>query len=254
MSRGLSQQQRAILGLGVRINLAVNGGELVPGRGKIVMPGDPGSKWRNPAMLGGGFAEITTRYVLHLLHGVPISSGATWWRAGHVRAAGKPHQAYVNGSEISVHGFFVHDDRTRSLKATTTRAISTLLKRGHIIMMIPPSDALQWWEHARRRALQEAMPPRERLAISWGYVLTDKGIAVGKDHEPDLDPVTVLRGLKSLQHEHKEPLVGVLDGLLAAGRAARPRTRRPPRSGSLLKAAPSSRRRSAPSTSSTNRA
>jgi hypothetical protein len=224
MSRGLSQQQRAILGLGVRINRAVNGGEIVPVKGKIVMPNDPFSERTIPTMVGGGFAEITTRYVLHLLHGLPIRAGATMWRAGHVRAAGKPHGAYVTDCEIPVPGFFVHDDRTRSLKATATRAITSLLQRGLIMMMVAPEDGLPWYDHERRLAFWRALPPRARLAFSWGYVLTDEGIAIGKDHEPDLDEVTVLCALKALQHSHwrrMQPQLEVLDDLIAAAEARR---------------------------------
>jgi hypothetical protein len=220
MSRGLSQQQRAILGLGVRINRAANGGEIVPIRGEIVMPDEPRARWSIPTVIGVGLAEVTTRYVLHLLHGVPIRT--TMWRDGYVRAAGKPHEAYVTDCEIGVPGFFVHDDRSRSLKATTARAIQTLLKRRHVVHM-PDVISRAYGGRWPERAFVAALSSEERLALSWGYALTDAGIAIGKDHEPDLDDVTVLRAVKALQRYpdayYNAPMIETLDGMIAAAEA-----------------------------------
>src|SRR4051794_23437021 len=108
MSRGLSTQQRAILGLGVRINRAVNGGEVVPIPGEPVQP--PG--WDVPVLYSPGLAEVSARYVLHLLHDVPIKEGPYLSSDSHLE----------------------HTPYTLSLKASVTRAISSLLKRGHIVL------------------------------------------------------------------------------------------------------------------------
>ena len=71
MSRGLSQQQRRILGLGVRVNRAVNGGVVVP------LPGEPIDSfedWRWPVLVGSpGLPEVHPALVMHLCHGVPLA-------------------------------------------------------------------------------------------------------------------------------------------------------------------------------------
>jgi hypothetical protein len=103
MSRGLSEQQRRILGLGVRINRAVNGGEVVP------IAGEPDQTLRSGLVLcSPGLPEVTVRYVLHLLHGVPVAE-------------------YLGST-----GFFERDAHTQSLKASATRAITSLLRRDHV--------------------------------------------------------------------------------------------------------------------------
>src|SRR4051794_21236049 len=106
MSRGLSRQQRAILGLGVRINRAVNLGEVVP------IDGEPEADagWKPPVLYSPGLAEVALRYVMHLLHGVPIED------EGY-----RPRDT-----------FFAHNPRTLSLKASTARAVASLVDRGHL--------------------------------------------------------------------------------------------------------------------------
>ena len=56
-----------------------------------------------------GVAEVTARYVLHLLHGVPIEDE---WRYGRHLLPAHTH--------------------TLSPKASATRAITTLAKGGHL--------------------------------------------------------------------------------------------------------------------------
>jgi hypothetical protein len=179
MSRGLSEQQRRILGLGVRINRAVNGGKVVPITGRLQeMPG------HGLVLCSPGLPEITVRYVLHLLHGVPIAERLE--RGG---------------------GFFAHDAHTRSLKASVTRAVTSLCQRRHIAMTIErgawpgrqfPRDLSaeeyrRWWDD---------LPEDERLAAHWGYALLSEGIDVGLENEPtDLALPNVLAGVRRLQHE-----------------------------------------------------
>jgi hypothetical protein len=199
MSRGLSQQQRAILGLGVRINRAVNGGEVVP------IPGEPVMypHWSGPALCAPGLAEVTVRYVLHLLHKVPIKS--------------------VDEGP----GFFRYTARLRSLKASTTRAVTLLCKGGHLVFLPdrrnwPGREAPERYTDAMTEWLA-ALPPGEALALWWGYALTPKGIEEGLKHEAPLDSVQVLEAVSRLQYDgwqFRDYMLPVLAERIAALAAA----------------------------------
>src|SRR3954462_9299872 len=104
MSRGLSAQQRAILGFGVLINRAVNRGEVVP------LPGEPVrlEGWDKPVLLAHGFAEVHIRDILGMMHSVGTRHGG-------------------------LYGYFRHDRNSLSLKASTHRALASLRRRGLIV-------------------------------------------------------------------------------------------------------------------------
>jgi hypothetical protein len=203
MSRGLSEQQRRILGLGVRINRAVNGGQVVP------IPGEPEKVpgYRCPLLCSPGLPEITARYVLHLLHGVPIA------------------ERLERGS-----GFFSHDAHTQSLKASVTRAITSLLNRDHVAITHPRArwpgrEAPCWTQFVANREWWDAVPEAERLAAGWGYALRPAGIEVGLANEPtDLALSEVLAGVRRLQHG--SIVSAVLDKHLEALPRLEPRTKR----------------------------
>jgi hypothetical protein len=84
-------------------------------------------------------------------------------------------------------------------------------------------DYFRGVDHEGCRTFLAGLSSEERLALAWGYALTDKGIKVGLEHEPDLDEVTVLRALKALQHRpdcwEVAPMIEVLDGLISAAEA-----------------------------------
>jgi hypothetical protein len=202
MSRGLSKQQRAILGLGVRINRAINGGKVIPKDGEPVKL----ERWTIPVLLSPGLPEITARYVLHLIHGLPV--------VGMV--PGYLIRAQKGG------GFFAHTPQTRSLKASVTRAIRSLLDRDCLALTpcreqwpdAPPRDRAQpWTEHAKAvNAWLDGLTDEDRMAQTWGYSLRPNGIEAGVAHEPDLSLVDALAGIKSLQHHDRGIVAQIIGG------------------------------------------
>ena len=95
--------------------------------------------------------------------------------------------------------------RTRSLKASVTRAITSLLK-GDYVAFRPERERWPGREapahsasYEAQKAWVQSLPPEEALALSWGYALRPKGLEVGLKHEALLDPVDVLVAVRRLQ-------------------------------------------------------
>src|SRR5690242_10832828 len=109
MSRGLSAQQRAILGMGVRINRAANGGKVVPIAGTRAH-----HPYYGPVLYAPGLAEVTVRYALHLLDGVPV--------------VGVCESGPYAGFHYGLAGFFGHTPHTRSRWLGIARAVRSLVE------------------------------------------------------------------------------------------------------------------------------
>jgi hypothetical protein len=151
MSRGLSQQQRAILGMATHVN-------------RLSQQGTPSVKtgalfqyYYRSAVDYCGMKDIHWPLAAHLLHGIPFVTGTTRLKKsdGTTQTAG--------------HYFDGRPPAHRSAKASTIRAISRLREAG--FLHFAPN-----------------YPPYEQ-----GYVLTEKGLAVGIDTEQPFAPHLIYR-------------------------------------------------------------
>jgi hypothetical protein len=136
-----------------------------------------------------GFPEVTVRYVLRLLYQIPVSATYEW-----------------NGEARENPGFFAHTPKTKSLKASVTRAMRSL-ERGDYIFYRPdlsrfPSKryvGTKYRDCFYDKAQVEMLSEDEVLGYQWGYALRPKGVDVGLKYEPDLDLKDVLLGLSEVQ-------------------------------------------------------
>lgn len=221
MSRGLSQQQRRILGLGVRVNRAVNGGVVVP------LPGEPIDSfedWRWPVLVGSpGLPEVHPALVMHLCHGVPLAKEVR--RAAYTRTWDRgyasEHTVEIAATTVSIGlgASFAHTPQTLSLRASTQRAIGLLRQRGYLVAHLPRSywpDVKRLWfkapipgsqyapgyrekrqaQCAAEAAWYDGLPDDEALTFWSAYALTPSGIEVGSAHEPELEVVDVLETVR----------------------------------------------------------
>lgn len=108
MSRGLSQQQRLILGLAVAMSRHHYGSP------KAHIPQtDPG--WRIPVAFTANLPDVTTALATHIVHGVTIE---------HYKHS--VAKTYTNG-------VFALTPETKSAKNSASRAITILMKRGLLV-------------------------------------------------------------------------------------------------------------------------
>jgi hypothetical protein len=107
-------------------------------------------------------------------------------------------------------GFFTQDDHMLSLKASTTRAITSLLRGDYVARTLaryfwpgredPPVNNDTLLERKAWDRWHSALFGGEKLATGRGYALRPKGIEIGLAHEPaDLDLDGVLTGVRRLQ-------------------------------------------------------
>src|SRR4051812_36481309 len=100
MSRGLSDQQRRILGMGVRVNRAIHRGEVKPTVERV----EDGKAWCVHTL-----PEVTTRAVMRFVHGMQFHD----------------EELRPGGSLFAAH------PRYRSLEASASRALRSLNKQGY---------------------------------------------------------------------------------------------------------------------------
>jgi hypothetical protein len=104
-------------------------------------------------------------------------------------------------------GFFTQDDHMLSLKASTTRAITSLLRGDYVARTLaryfwpgredPPVNNDTLLERKAWDRWHSALFGGEKLATGRGYALRPKGIEIGLAHEPaDLDLDGVLTGVR----------------------------------------------------------
>ena len=140
MSRGLSQQQRTILGIAAHVNRLTQGGVLAV-----------------KAVETGGVKDLQWPLAAHLVGGLPF-----------VEAREKIEK--TNGIWQDAGNFFdLRLPDAKSAKASVIRAISRLVRTGHL-----------------RYATQEA-------PFRWGYVLTEAGLALGRLSERPFAPPLIWR-------------------------------------------------------------
>ncbi len=108
MSRGLSQQQRLILGLSVAMSRHHYG------RPKAHIP-HPDPDGRIPDAFSATLPDVTTALATHIVHGVPIE----YYK--HSRS-----KTYTNGA-------FALTPEARAAKNSTSRAITILMDRGLLV-------------------------------------------------------------------------------------------------------------------------
>ena len=100
MSRGLSQQQRQILGIAVHVNRLTQDGTLA------VKTGDPVPRYPRPSVDYAGVKDLQWPLAAHLIHGLAfVEAGATIEKC--------------NGVEQSARWFF--DLRSRAAKSAKAR-------------------------------------------------------------------------------------------------------------------------------------
>jgi hypothetical protein len=113
MGRGLSQQQRQILGLAYSVN-QMTGGKIKTGD----IP-----DWNPRVRLHDGISDMKWQLAAHVLKGIPfkqhyVSEKDSW---------------YVNCPTI----FDNKDKRLKAAKASVVRAISSLYKSGYLVALAP---------------------------------------------------------------------------------------------------------------------
>jgi hypothetical protein len=125
MSRGLSQQQRQILGIATHVNRLTQGGQLA------VKTGAPVPHYRVPTVDYGGVKDLQWPLAAHLIHGLPfVEVGALTVKSNGVT---QPAAAY----------FDLHPRAAQSAKTSTIRAITRLESAGFLVRA-PRWDPCRW--------------------------------------------------------------------------------------------------------------
>lgn len=156
MGRGISQQQRQILGVAYHAN------RITQGEAKV-KSGNPLKDYTVPAIDYIGAKDICWPLAVHGIHGITfkgLPSCHSW-----------PH-----GREQSS-GYFVYNGRVKSLKASVCRAIKTLMDR-RLLVLAPHGDG-----NAHRQG----------SGIRWGYLLTKEGLRIGEEYEVEFKAAAYLR-------------------------------------------------------------
>jgi hypothetical protein len=151
MSRGLSQQQRQILGIATHVNRLTQDGTLA------VKTGAPVPSYPQPSVDYRGVKDLQWPLAAHLLSGLPfVAADSTIEKTnGVVQGAGAFFDLRVPAA--------------KSDKASTLRAITSLVRTGHLCCA--PQDE----------------------PVRWGYVLTEGGLALGQQYEAPFAPALVFR-------------------------------------------------------------
>ena len=175
MSRGLSKNQRRILGIAYGVNLATVGGK--------VKAGAPVDRYNVPTVDYVGIKDVNWNIAAHLIYGLPFLN----YR----------EKVYTRNNPFGTHAgmFDMKNKATKSAKAATTRAITSLMNNGHLIYA-----------------------PDRRPFMRCGYVLTAKGFEVGNEHAETVSDWLIYRAGIPQMHEHSfaRTLEHIPD-LLAAG-------------------------------------
>jgi hypothetical protein len=175
MSRGLSQQQRQILGIAAHVNRLTQGGTLA------VKTGAPVPHYRIPTVDYGGVKDLQWPLAAHLVHGLPwVAVGTLVTKSNGVE---QPAGAYFDG----------HDRRVQRAKTSTIRAITSLWKRGFLVLA--PLHGL----------------------CRWGYVLSAAGLALGQQYESPFAPPLVFRAGLILAPNCPQPPFDRIAARLATG-------------------------------------
>jgi hypothetical protein len=250
MSRGLSVQQKKILGLAYSVNKLCNGGEFVLDDGEVV----PAHQEFNPPLLGDRFKD--GRYWTIETHGLSYTIDALVSeklpdinpRAARHYIYGTPIcDKYItksNGVVTPPTGAFESTKESRVAKASAIRAIGSLEKSGYLIL-VPGKERSLMRKWALSDALKEFTQmivekyPREsdfemgfknelgsfrhksgfNVADVWGYSLTEKGARIGVDFQIDVDAVTLAQLFFSKSKEfiradhEKKDYQGIIDAI-----------------------------------------
>lgn len=173
-------------------------------------------RYRVPAMVTDAMPEVLPRMAVHYVGGIPLSPTTI---------------TKSNGVETPATGMFASSPEFRSAKASITRAITRLERDGFLAFRPPSSqisrrigkgsehfdettkiirDAVLAYEASDKgyrdnelaRAALREVSKRDRLFLRdsmgdfCGYVLTEKGAAIGVDHQMEVDPNMVAQMLE----------------------------------------------------------
>ena len=149
MSRGLSKQQRSILGLAYSVRCAFNGGQFVEYPEPVLPPDD---KFRVTYVLtkADRLPDYQMAIGLHYLAELPFSNGRV-----------TRHTKYGTVTQDNP-GVFAHTKESRCVKASLSRAANTLNRQGYLAWQ----EGEKWY--------------------GYGYILTAKAYGIGKDHQVEV--------------------------------------------------------------------
>lgn len=227
MGRGLSTQQRRILGLGRAFNIAMSGEPHFPEL-TVAEPGDPASVWNIPAVVApDGMPEIRSAFCLLVLDGMKLAR--EHHRRGYWRKVAGSSPVWIGDTTIRF-GWNWRDNCRRereyfdnsqpgfaSRKASLIRALDGLLKR-RLLVYQPDETAVRLWPAPNGVGFAWRTNP-EGTADSggaWGYRLTPEGAEAGEGHEPDMPAVELLKARRRLLWQYQPVAIARLDARVAA--------------------------------------
>jgi len=177
MSKGLSIQQRRILGFACAVNRLTNHGELKQKTGP-----DHRTKhqfeWR--LMIDyPGVVDINYTLATHWIHDIPFGTPTQCERVQRLRDGTTEVQQYT--MRKSKTGLAQH---SKAIDISIKRSIKSLISHGCIVQTNGFDFCIGAWRHF----------------YYWGSVLTQKGIDIGREYE--VTPIDLLTSVECLRSGH----------------------------------------------------
>src|SRR2546426_9588072 len=155
MSRGLSQQQRQILGVATHVNRLTNGGT------PAVKRGAPVERYSVPTVDYNGPKDLQWPLPAHLLYGLPFVCSETRIEKS-------------NGIRQPGGRYFLFTQASKRAKASVVRAMTSLVRTGYLCVA-PDSSVFRWGyvltDAGLERGLQEEYAFPEALIFRAGLIV-----------------------------------------------------------------------------------